>query len=86
MKGTDHMTCSFLTTIDNPYDPYDQFDQWFAYDTAQGYNSCAYLDKIARTSAELSNSDNKFAVEAAIDEIVALNLSGMYKKVVKTIA
>lgn len=80
------MECAFLTTIDNPYDPYDQFDQWFAYDVAHGYNTCAYLDQIARTSPSLSAEDNRFAVNAAIDEIVAVNLSGLYKKVVKNLS
>ena len=77
---------SFLTTVDNPYDPYDQFDQWFAYDTAQCYNTCAYLDRFAHTSPDLSPEDNKFAVNAAIDEILALNPLNLYKKVVKTFA
>lgn len=79
------MECAFLTTVDNPYDPHDQFDQWFAYDTAHGYNTCAYLDKIARTSPSVSAEDNRFAVEAAIDEIVSVNPSGLYKKIVKMI-
>ena len=79
------MKCAFLTTIDNPYDPYEQFDQWFAYDNFHGYNTCGYLDKIARTSPDASMEDNCFAVEAAIDEIVALNIGGMYKKVIKEV-
>ena len=79
------MKIAYLTTIDNPYDPHDQFDQWFAYDTEKGYNTCGYLAKIAMTSPDSSEADNQFAVESAIDEIVALNISGNYKKIVKEI-
>lgn len=79
------MKVAFLTTIDNPYDPYDQFDQWFAYDTEKGYNTCGYLDKIANTAADLSNADNRQAVEEAIDEIVKFNVNGMFKKVIKDV-
>lgn len=39
-------TCA-LTTFDNPFDPFEQFDLWYQYDTDKGYNSCAYLDRIA---------------------------------------
>lgn len=73
----------FLTTVDNPYDPYEQFDQWFAYDSAHGYDTCGYLDRIARTSPDLSAEDNRFAVNAAIDEIIANDAAHMYKKIVK---
>ena len=72
-----------LTTTDNPYDPFTQFDQWYAFDTQMGYNTCAYLARLARTSNGISSDDNEKAVEDAIDEIVKLNLTGKYKKVYK---
>lgn len=72
-----------LTTTDNPYSPFAQFDEWFAFDTQMGYNSCAYLARVARTSNGISDEDNAKAVEEAIDEIVSLNLTGNYKKVYK---
>lgn len=79
------MKVSFLTTIDNPYDPCDQFDQWYAFDMEKGYDTCGYLDKIAHTAPDLSNSDNRYYVESAIDEIVKFNVRGIYKKVVKDV-
>ena len=72
-----------LTTADNPYDPFLQFDQWRAYDEQQGYFSCEYLARIAKTSDDLSPLDQAIAIEEAIDEIVAMNLLGNYKKVVR---
>lgn len=77
------MRVTMVTTKDNPYDPFTQFDQWYAYDTLQGYNTCAYLARIAKTSPELSPIDQAIAVEEAVDEIVEMNLLGNYKKLVR---
>jgi hypothetical protein len=48
------MQQSMLTTIDNPFNPFTQFDEWNAFDTQQGYYTCAYLARIAKVSDELS--------------------------------
>ena len=73
-----------LTTTDNPYDPFTQFRDWYAFDTQMGYNTCAYLDRIAKTSNGVSDEVNENFLEQAIDEIVGYNLNGKYKKVVKS--
>ena len=57
-----------LTTFDNPFDPFDQFDQWFNFDVAKGYNSCSYLDRIARTSSQLSDQENEREIEGIVFE------------------
>lgn len=72
-----------LTTTDNPYDPFEQFDEWFAFDTQKGYNTCAYLARIAKTSNELPDNMNDEETERAIDEICFFNVTGNYKKVVR---
>lgn len=77
------MRVTMVTTTDNPYDPFTQFDQWYAFDTIQGYNTCSYLARIAKTSPELSPMDQAIAVEEAVDEIVDMNLLGIYKKLVR---
>lgn len=70
-----------LSTIDNPYNPFTQFDEWFVYDVGKGYNSCEYLARIAKTSSALTEEENEEEVERAIDEIVALDPFGVYRKV-----
>lgn len=72
-----------ITTIDNPYDPFEQFDSWFLFDVEKGYNSCAYLGRIARTSDQLSEEENNAEVERAIDEIIKYDFMNIYKKVRK---
>ena len=70
-----------LSTKDNPYNPFTQWDQWNAFDTFHGYYSNGYLARIAKTSIDLSPEDQALEIERAVDEIVALNLTGNYIKV-----
>jgi len=70
-----------LTTIDNPYNPFTQFSKWFMYDTEKGYDSSAYLDRIAHTSDELSEEENAAEIERAIDEIIKYDFTNMRKKI-----
>lgn len=70
-----------VTTIDNPFNPFTQFDEWYAFDTEKGYNTCSYLARIANTSNELSDEDQALEINNAVDEIVRMNVNGLYKRV-----
>ena len=74
--------CVAITTIDNPCDPLEDFAMWLKHDMRLGYNTCAYLDRIAHTSDKLSDAENLAIIEAAIDEIVAVDPFNIYVKVV----
>lgn len=80
------MRACMLTTIDNPFDPFDQFDSWYQFDMDKGYSSCSYLDRIARTSDQLTETENNKEIEHAIDEIIRYDFMGIYKKVVRETA
>lgn len=75
------MANCLVTTIDNPFNPFTQFDDWYRFDTDHGYHTCAYLARIAKTSNDLSEEANDDAINDAVDEIVRLNINGLYKKV-----
>lgn len=77
---------SMLTTTDNPYDPFTEWHEWYAFDTSKGYHSSDLLGRVVITSHELSESDQRLAIEQAIDEIVTENLSGMHKKVTRKVS
>lgn len=79
------MEVYMLTTTDNPYDPFTQFDDWYAYDERKGYHTCSYVERISKSSSELSPSDQIRVVNDAINEILKFNVLGNYKKVVKTV-
>jgi len=70
-----------LTTTDNPFDPFTDFDTWNAFDEAKGYFTCAYLGRITKSSELLSDIDEDQAIDQAIDEIIELNILGIYKKI-----
>ena len=82
-RGESKMKQAMLTTIDNPFDPFDQFDSWYNFDMDKGYNSCAYLARIAFTSDSLSDEENNREINRAIDEIILLDFMNIYKKVTR---
>ena len=71
-----------LTTVDNPFNPFDQFDEWYEFDVSKGYNTCAYLARIANTSYSLSDDLNNKEIDNAIEEIIKFN-GKLYKKIRK---
>ena len=76
-----------LTTIDNPYDPFTQFKEWYAFDTVQkGYYTSEYLARVAPYTPEMSAEVVEVLLENAIDEIVAINPLGIYKKVTRSVS
>ena len=70
-----------LTTFDNPFNPITDFGNWFMYDEENGYHSCGYLGRIARTSNQMSDEENEAEIERAIDEIIQYDPFGIYTKV-----
>lgn len=70
-----------LTTTDNPYNPFTQFDSWLQFDISKGYNTCAFIDRVANTSDELTDKENDKEIENAMKEIAKENVLGIYKLV-----
>jgi hypothetical protein len=70
-----------LTTVDNPHDPFDNFSSWYMFDVESGYNSCAYLARIAKTSEQFTDTENDEEIERAIDEIIQYDFRNIYVKV-----
>ena len=64
-----------LTTSDNPYNPFDDYAKWHSWDTLHGYNTPGYLARVARTVADLYNSDS---VEPShLDKAASVGLPGL---------
>lgn len=77
------MAVTWVTTLDNPWDYFTHFDEWNAFDQEKGYNTNAYVARVCMASSEMSDQEYEDAVEAAVDDIVRLNITGNYRKIVK---
>ena len=78
----------YLTTVDNPFDPVEQQSSWLLYDKLNGYDRNELLSRFARTSDELSDSENQKEIRGAIARIIALdplNIYTMLKKPMPTL-
>lgn len=71
---------SMITTVDNPHDPRTEFEAWYMWDTGQGYNTSAYLDRVSAITDEMTEPVRDRLIELAIDEIIEIHSGGMYKK------
>lgn len=71
---------AMITTIDNPFDPRTDWDAWYQWDVQQGYNTCAYLARVASVSEEFPEAVQDAQWEQAMDEIIAIHDGELYKK------
>lgn len=67
-----------LSTEDNPYNPWTQWEDWYNWDEQSGYFTCGLLDRIAKTSPDLDESDNFEEIQNAQQRILELNPTGNY--------
>jgi len=68
-----------LSTVDNPYDPRTSWDEWFAFDTARGYNTCGLVARLCTSSDSLSEELEIEEIENAIDRILNLDGTNFYQ-------
>lgn len=68
-----------LSTVDNPYDPRTSWDEWFAFDTARGYNTCGLVARLCASSDSLSEELEIEEIENAIDRILNLDGTNFYQ-------
>lgn len=70
-----------LTTVDNPYDPFEDFNPWYMWDEQHGYCCCERLARITKDTTGMSKDEIALMVEDCIDNIVANDFTGIYRKV-----
>lgn len=70
-----------LTTVDNPFDKFEDYDNWLMYDIEKGYGTNEYLARIMKDTKAFTDKEFNEALSNAIDEIIANDFTGLYKKV-----
>ena len=63
-----------ITTEDKPFDPFTEWNEWYFYDLSKGYSTCERLDRLAKTSSELSDEINDEELNDAIDQLIELGI------------
>lgn len=75
------MANSFLTTLDNPYNPWTHWDDWYNYDLQKGYDCCGLLARVAPSSVDsLPEEYTDSLKEIAIDNLIDLH-PNIYTKI-----
>ena len=64
-----------LTTTDNPYNPWTQYDEWQQYDHDHNYYTAEYIASLMDNRID---SENEKLYDNIVNEIVELNLLGIY--------
>ncbi len=85
-KGSEsEWKCVCLLLPITPTTLFTQYEAWYRFDEDNGYHSCAFLARIARTSDQLSDKENQEEIERAINDIIKYDPLGIYKKVKKIV-
>ncbi|HEI0617248.1 TPA: hypothetical protein SIF56_004461 [Escherichia coli] len=70
-----------LTTVDNPYDPRTQYDLWLDWDHDNMYFTQEYLARLLNLSPDLDEYEVEQLIDETIEEILELDVLGIYKKI-----
>ena len=73
----------YLTTLDNPFNPATQNEYWKQYDEDHGYYSDNLLARYLYTSEELSESEQIYANNCAVRDVVDNDYTNKYIAVTK---
>lgn len=74
---------TWVTTLDNPFDPFSDFDNWKRFDEDHGYYTTELICRFLNVSDEYDDDLYNEQVEEAVDKVVHYNFYGNYRKVVK---
>lgn len=74
---------TWVTTLDNPFDPFKDPENWQRFDEDNGYYTTSLICRYLVDAPDWSENMKNQALEEAVDKIVRYNFYGNYKKVVK---
>ncbi len=74
---------TWLTTLDNPFDPFEESENWRRYDEDHGYYTNNLIARCVAVHDEMDDDTFHFQVEQIVDQFVRFNPLGIYRKAVK---
>lgn len=72
-----------LTTFDNPFNPLTHFKEWYAFDTALGHHTSSLMALLSFESKELPESVRIQLNNRVIDDVIAGDSLGIYRKITR---
>lgn len=76
---------TWVTTLDNPFNPLEDMENWKRFDEDYGYNTTSLICRYLHDADDISDESYYEALEEAVDIICRFNLTGNYRKVQKPI-
>jgi hypothetical protein len=76
---------TWVTTLDNPFNPLEDMENWKRFDEDYGYNTTSLICRYLHDADDISDESYYEALEEAVDIICRFNFTGNYRKVQKPI-
>lgn len=73
---------TWVTTLDNPFDPFKEAENWKRFDEDHGYHTTSLICRFLVDSDEFDEETYRECLESAVDDVVRFNPTGNYRKVV----
>ena len=73
---------TWVTTLDNPFDPFSEPENWKRFDEDHKYFTTALICRFLKVSDDFDQETYNQCLEDAVNEIVRFNFTGNYRKVV----
>ena len=73
---------TWVTTLDNPFDPFKEPENWKRFDEDHGYHTTSLICRFLVDSDEFDEETYRECLESAVDDVVRFNPTGNYRKVV----
>lgn len=74
---------TWVTTLDNPFDPFSDFDNWKRFDEDHGYYTTSLICRYLNVSDDFDDDTYNECLEEAVDKVVHYNFYGNYRKVIR---
>lgn len=73
---------TWVTTLDNPFDPFKEPENWKRFDEDNGYHTTSLIARFINFADDYDDETFNQCLEDAVDDLVRFNFYGNYRKVV----
>lgn len=74
---------TFITTIDNPFNPFDDFASWFLFDIEKGYYTCNKIARLSKITEDMTEKEENEEIKRIIERLIEIDPLDIYIKVTR---